>query len=86
MSRAGKRRVSFTPETKNPPSTEKCAFCRHRNIIPQILEMDLCMICFELVCSECRNDSSVCIDCIVDMQKASKGYQKRSIDLQRENE
>ncbi len=61
------KQVSFAPETKNPQVTEKCSYCKHRNIIPQIREMDLCMICFKIVCSECRNDTGLCTNCRIDM-------------------
>jgi hypothetical protein len=61
------KRVHFSPETKNPKTTEKCYCCRHRNIIPQILEMDFCINCFRVVCSNCRSAIGLCAICIYDL-------------------
>ena len=58
-----KKTVTFTADTKDPPPTERCSCCGHRNIIPRIREMDLCMECFKNTCSECLTSMGICASC-----------------------
>ena len=58
-----KKTVTFTVDTINPPTSEKCSCCGHRNIIPCIREMDLCMECFKLNCTDCITSMGICVAC-----------------------
>ncbi len=55
--------VTFTVDTINPRVSEKCSCCGHRNIIPRIREMDLCMVCFKLNCTDCITSIGICVAC-----------------------
>lgn len=62
-----KKTVKFAEDTIDPPITERCACCTHRNIIPKIREMDLCLECFRQICSECLSTIGICDDCMDDL-------------------
>jgi hypothetical protein len=58
-----KKTVQFTKDTIEPITSDKCKCCSHRNIIPQIRIMDLCMECFNLTCEACLTNMSICLTC-----------------------
>jgi len=55
--------VTFTKDTKDPPTAERCLCCGHRNIKPQIRTLELCMGCFKTVCIGCLDSMGLCTDC-----------------------
>ena len=59
--------VRFTADTIDPPPTEKCFCCGHRNIIPQIRALELCMECFKQTCQICMNSMYICKDCELEL-------------------
>lgn len=61
------KKVTFTPDTKDPPIPEKCSCCGHRNIIPRIREMDMCMNCFKTICETCLTSMDICTDCKLEL-------------------
>lgn len=57
------KHVTWSTDTIDPPEADKCACCGHRNIIPQIRPMELCMECFRLTCIGCWNSMGICKVC-----------------------
>lgn len=56
------KKVTFSRDTHSPKPTVVCKTCSHRNITPDILEMNDCTFC----------QKTFCINCVV--QKENKFY------------
>lgn len=61
-----KHKVRFHTETDDR-ETKKCYICKHRNVKPYIVNMEVCACCNHTFCNDCMEDywysGTMCNEC-----------------------